>query len=34
MLDHYRRMGIKVTPQMTLADDDGNELPLHELPVR
>lgn len=34
MLDYYRRMGIKVTPQMTLADDDGNELPLHELPTR
>lgn len=28
MLDYYRRMGIKVTPQMTLADDDGNELPV------
>lgn len=23
MLDYYRRMGIKVTPQMTLAEDDG-----------
>ena len=34
MLDYYKRMGIKVTPQMTLADDDGNELPLHELPPR
>ncbi len=23
MLEYYRRMGVKVTPQMTLADDQG-----------